>query len=51
MDVSVKTLEGKAAGKAALDDAIFGVEDIRSDILHRAVRWHCLLYTSPSPRD
>ena len=39
MDVSVKTLEGKAAGKAALDDAIFGVEDIRSDILHRAVRW------------
>ena len=39
MDVSVKTLEGKAAGKAALDDAIFGVEDIRSDVLHRAVRW------------
>ena len=39
MDVSVKTLDGKAAGKAALDDAIFGVEDIRSDILHRTVRW------------
>jgi len=39
MDVSVKTLDGKAAGSAALDDAIFGVEDIRSDILHRAVRW------------
>ena len=28
MDVSVKTLDGKAAGKAALDDAIFGVEDL-----------------------
>lgn len=39
MDVSVKTLDGKAAGKAALDDAIFGVEDIRTDILHRTVRW------------
>lgn len=39
MDVSVKTLDGKAAGKLALDDAIFGLEDIRSDILHRAVRW------------
>lgn len=39
MDVSVKTLDGKAAGKAALDDAIFGVEDIRSDLLHRTVRW------------
>jgi large subunit ribosomal protein L4 len=39
MDVSVKTLDGKAAGKAALDDAIFGIEDIRSDVLHRTVRW------------
>lgn len=39
MDVSVKTLAGKAAGKAKLDPAIFGVEEIRSDILHRVVRW------------
>lgn len=39
MELSVKTLDGKAAGKATLDDAIFGVEEIRSDILHRAVRW------------
>ena len=39
MDVSVKTLDGKAAGKAALDDAIFGLEEIRSDIIHRVVRW------------
>jgi len=39
MDVSVTTLAGKSAGKATLDDAIFGVADIRSDILHRVVRW------------
>lgn len=39
MELSVTTLDGKAAGKASLEDAIFGVEDIRSDILHRAVRW------------
>lgn len=39
MELSVKTLDGKAAGKASLDDAIFGVEEIRSDILHRTVRW------------
>lgn len=39
MEVSVKTLDGKAAGKASLDDAIFGVEDIRSDVLQRTVRW------------
>lgn len=39
MELSIKTLDGKAAGKAKLDDAIFGVEEIRSDILHRTVRW------------
>ncbi len=39
MELAVKTLDGKAAGKASLEDAIFGVEEIRSDILHRAVRW------------
>ncbi len=39
MDVSVTTLDGEAAGKATLDPAIFGVEEIRSDILHRVVRW------------
>ncbi len=39
MEVSVTTFEGEAAGKAELDDAIFGVQDIRSDILHRVVRW------------
>jgi len=39
MELAVKTLDGKAAGKASLEDGIFGVEDIRSDILHRVVRW------------
>lgn len=39
MELAVKTLAGKDAGKVALDDAIFGIEDIRSDILHRTVRW------------
>lgn len=39
MELAVKTLAGKSAGKITVDDAIFGVEDIRADILHRTVRW------------
>ena len=39
MELAVKTLAGKAAGKITLDDAIFGIEDIRKDLLHRTVRW------------
>ena len=39
MELAVKTLDGKAAGKATVDPAIFGLEDIRSDLLHRTVRW------------
>ncbi len=39
MELAVKTLEGKDAGKAKLDDGVFGVEEIRGDILHRMVRW------------
>ena len=39
MELAVKTLDGKSAGKAMLDDAIFGIEEIRSDLLHRTVRW------------
>lgn len=39
MELAVKTLDGKAAGKATVDAAIFGVEEIRADILQRAVRW------------
>lgn len=39
MELAIKTLDGKSAGKATLDDAIFGIEDIRGDILQRTVRW------------
>lgn len=39
MELAIKTLDGKSAGKAKLDDAIFGIEDIRGDILQRTVRW------------
>lgn len=39
MELSVKTLDGKAAGKATLDDAVFGIEDIRGDVIQRMVRY------------
>lgn len=39
MDVSAKTLDGKAAGKVSLNDAVFGIKEIRDDILQRTVRW------------
>ncbi|MCF8879450.1 50S ribosomal protein L4 [Hyphobacterium sp. SN044] len=39
MKVEVKTLAAKAAGDVELDDAIFGIADIRADLLQRAVRW------------
>lgn len=39
MELSVKTLAGKAAGKITVDDSIFGIEEIRGDILQRTVRW------------
>jgi large subunit ribosomal protein L4 len=38
MDFSVKTFDGKDAGKVKLSDAIFGLEP-RQDILARVVRW------------
>ena len=38
MDLNVTTLEGKAAGKISLSDAIFGLEP-REDIIARVVRW------------
>lgn len=39
MQIEIRTLDGKSAGKAELDDAIFGISDIRADLLHRTVRW------------
>ncbi|MFM2279648.1 MAG: ribosomal protein [Pseudomonadota bacterium] len=38
MDLTVKTLEGKDAGKVAVSDAIFGL-DPREDIIARMVRY------------
>lgn len=38
MDIAVKTLAGKSAGKVSLAEEIFGL-DPRTDILHRVVRW------------
>lgn len=38
MELNVKTLEGKDAGKVSLSDAIFGLEP-REDILARVIRW------------
>jgi len=39
MELAVKTLAGKTAGKITVDDAIFGIDEIRDDILQRMVRW------------
>lgn len=39
MKAKVITLDAGSAGEIELDDAIFGVEEPRKDILHRVVRW------------
>ncbi len=39
MELAVTTLAAKNAGKVELDDAIFGIEEIRGDILQRMVRY------------
>ncbi|MEX0627803.1 MAG: 50S ribosomal protein L4 [Cucumibacter sp.] len=41
MDLNVTTLEGKAAGKVTLTEAIFGLEP-RADILQRMIRYQLL---------
>lgn len=38
MELNVKTLEGKDAGKVSLSDEIFGL-DPREDIIARVIRW------------
>ncbi|THF52249.1 50S ribosomal protein L4 [Allorhizobium terrae] len=38
MELNVKTIDGKEAGKVSLSDAIFGLEP-REDIIARMVRW------------
>jgi large subunit ribosomal protein L4 len=39
MKFEVKNLAAKAAGAVELDDAVFGIEEIRADLLQRAVKW------------
>jgi len=39
MKLEVKTLAAESAGKIDLDDAVFGIEEIRADLLQRAVKW------------
>jgi large subunit ribosomal protein L4 len=39
MKFEVKTLAAKKAGSVELDDAVFGIEEIRSDLLQRCVKW------------
>ena len=39
MKLDVINLDGGKAGSVDLDDAIFGIADIRSDILQRVVTW------------
>ena len=38
MDMSITTLDGKASGKVAVSDAVFGLEP-REDLIHRMVRY------------
>jgi len=39
MKLAVKTIDNKAAGDITLDDAIFGIKEIRQDLLHAAVNY------------
>jgi large subunit ribosomal protein L4 len=39
MKFEVKTLAAKDAGAIDLDDAVFGIEEIRADLLQRVVKW------------
>ena len=39
MKIDVVKLDAGKAGSVDLDDAVFGIEEIRADILQRAVKW------------
>ncbi|WP_421792073.1 50S ribosomal protein L4 [Hyphobacterium sp.] len=39
MKVEVKTLAAKDAGNVDLDDAVFGIGEVRADLLQRVVKW------------
>lgn len=39
MKLDVQSLDGKKGGSVDLDDAIFGIKEVRKDILHRMVKY------------
>ena len=39
MKLDVQTLDGKKGGSVDLDEAIFGIKEVRKDILHRMVHY------------
>ncbi|MFS2318066.1 50S ribosomal protein L4 [Maricaulis sp. D1M11] len=39
MKVEVKSLTAQEAGAIELDDAVFGIDEIRADLLQRVVKW------------
>ena len=39
MKFEVKTLAAKNAGAIELDDAVFGIDEVRADLLQRVVKW------------
>jgi large subunit ribosomal protein L4 len=39
MKLDVQTLDGKKGGSVDLDEAIFGIKEVRKDILHRMVKY------------
>ncbi|GJL97543.1 MAG: 50S ribosomal protein L4 [Hyphobacterium sp.] len=39
MKIGVKTLAAKAAGDVELDEAVFGIGEVRADLLQRVVKW------------
>lgn len=39
MKFEVKTLAAKDAGAIELDDAVFGIDEVRADLLQRVVKW------------
>ncbi|ANP47808.1 50S ribosomal protein L4 [Candidatus Viadribacter manganicus] len=39
MKLNIQTLDAKAAGSIDLDDAIFGIKEVRADILQRMVKY------------
>ena len=54
MKLSVIKLDGKAAGDVELSDAVFGISEIRGDILARTVSWQLAkrraAWKQPAPR-